>query len=104
MKEVAMLMDVSESVVSKWMSNDRKPSFTSALAAGDLFKVDAGRLARADFGDLLAHELADAERYKEVEATIERKRREMAKQRIVVPLQTLPRRGATKRRGPKKTH
>jgi transcriptional regulator with XRE-family HTH domain len=71
MKRAAALADVSESVVSKWASGDRHPSFTSALKFAVIFDVPADRLARADFGELLENELADAEKFRRVEKTLE---------------------------------
>lgn len=73
-KEAADMLGLSQSVLSKWQSGARQPSFSSALAAGDFFGVPADRLARADFSDLLANELAEAGRYAEVEAEIRRRR------------------------------
>src|SRR5947209_9088829 len=70
MKEVAALTGVSESVISKWVSGDRWPSFGSALRIADFFEVDATKLARADFSDLLASDLANPERYATVEQRI----------------------------------
>ena len=61
---------------------------------GDFFKIDPGRLARADFGDLLEHELADAERYRQVEKTLKRLKREWSGEGKVVPIQ---------KRSPRKT-
>lgn len=66
------LVGISDSTLSKWQSGARNPSFTTALKVGDFFRVDEGRLARADFGDLLENELADAERYWAVERAIRR--------------------------------
>jgi hypothetical protein len=50
-------------------SGDRTPSFKYALEVGDLFGIDPGRLARAEFPDVL--ELADAERFRKAEETLE---------------------------------
>lgn len=75
-RQFSMLVDVSESALGKWASGDRNPSFSSALKIGDVFHIPPDRLARADFGDLLEHELADAERYRQAEETLERLRRE----------------------------
>jgi transcriptional regulator with XRE-family HTH domain len=75
MKELAMLINASESVINKWSSGDRHPSFTYALKVGDLFQVDPGKLARLSFDELLEREL-DAERYRKAEAEIERLKRE----------------------------
>lgn len=68
------MLGLSQSVLSKWQSGARQPSLSSALSAGDFFGVPADRLARADFSDLLANELAEPERYAEVEAEIRRRR------------------------------
>jgi transcriptional regulator with XRE-family HTH domain len=69
-KDAAELLGLSQSVLSKWQSGARQPSFTSALGAGDFFGVPADRLARADFEDLLVNELADPMRFQAVEARI----------------------------------
>jgi transcriptional regulator with XRE-family HTH domain len=74
-KEFSRMADVSESVISKWLAGKRNPSFTSARVVGGFFRVNAMRLADADFGDLLADELADKERFREVEKEIEAGRR-----------------------------
>lgn len=58
------------STISKWGSGSRSPSFLTALKVGEFFGVSADRLATAPFEDLLAHELADPERFKAVEARI----------------------------------
>jgi transcriptional regulator with XRE-family HTH domain len=97
-RQLSVLANVSESVVSKWHSGDRQPSFASALKVGDFFKIDPGRLARADFGDLLEHELADATRFREVEETVERLKREWSGEQKVVPIPKRPGR-ARKTRG-----
>ncbi len=73
-RQFSELVDVSESVLSKWQSGDRSPSFGSALLIADFFGVPADRLARADFDELLTHELADPERFREVEGEIRRRR------------------------------
>jgi transcriptional regulator with XRE-family HTH domain len=90
MKQVAMAIDATESTLNKWSSGDRSPSFTSALRVGELFGVDPGRLARAPFEDLLEHELADAERYRRAEETLEELKREWSGEpaKKVVPMKT----------------
>lgn len=86
MKRFAVLAGVSESVISKWSSGDRHPSFTSAMKVAEIFEVDPGRLARAEFPDLLEHELADAEKYRRVEKTLEELSRKVeGKSEKVVP-------------------
>jgi transcriptional regulator with XRE-family HTH domain len=73
-REGADMMAMSRSALTKWATGDRRPSFTAALVVGDFFGVPADRLARADFADLLEHELADPDRFREVEAEIRRRR------------------------------
>jgi len=87
LRDVAMLIGASESVVNKWHSGDRNPSFTYALKVGDLFEVDPGKLARLSFDELLEHDLT-AEQYRKAEETIERLKREWeGKPDKVVPIQ-----------------
>jgi transcriptional regulator with XRE-family HTH domain len=85
LKDVAAAIGASESVVNKWRSGDRKPSFTYALKVGDLFQVDPGALARLDFDELLETHLT-AEKYRQAEETIERLKREWAGKSKVVPM------------------
>jgi transcriptional regulator with XRE-family HTH domain len=73
-REAADMLAMSRSALTKWATGDRRPSFTAALVVGDFFGVPADRLARADFADLLEHELADPQRFREVEAEIRRRR------------------------------
>ena len=73
-KEAASLLGMSQSAFSKWSSGDRNPSFATALTVGEFFRVPADRLARAEFGDLLEHELTSRERFEEVESEIARRR------------------------------
>jgi len=94
-RQFAAITDVSESVVSKWLSGDRNPSFASALKVADVFKIDPGRLARADFGDLLTHELADAERYRHVENHIRNVKRKLEREgHVVLPPKRTRQKGA----------
>ena len=87
MRDVAMLIGASESVVNKWQSGDRNPSFTYALKVGDLFQVDAGKLATMSFDELLEHDM-NAEQYRRAEEEIERLKREWeAKPDKVVPIE-----------------
>ena len=64
------MMSLSESASSKRAMGTRSPSFNTALAVGDFFNVPADRLARAEFGDLLEHELASKARFDLVEHKI----------------------------------
>jgi DNA-binding XRE family transcriptional regulator len=72
--EAAEILGMSKASFSAWNAGRRQPSFTTALLIGEFFNVPADRLARASFDDLLAHELADPERFREVEAEIRRRR------------------------------
>ena len=69
-KQAARMTGITESTLSKWSSGKRSPSFESAITVGETFGIEPGRLAKARFEDLLAHELADPERYREVEKRI----------------------------------
>jgi transcriptional regulator with XRE-family HTH domain len=73
-KEAAALMGFSVAAFTKWFAGARNPSFTSALQAGDFFQIPADRLAREPFENLLERELADPQRFREVEAEIRRRR------------------------------
>jgi transcriptional regulator with XRE-family HTH domain len=73
-KETAKLLGMSQSAFSKWASGSRQPSFTTALAIGEFFRVPADRLARAEFSELLANELSSADRFKAVEHDIRLRR------------------------------
>jgi DNA-binding XRE family transcriptional regulator len=72
--EAAEMLGMSKQSFSAWNSGRRQPSFTTALLIGELFQLPADRLARAEFADLLAHELADPVRFAEVEAELRRRR------------------------------
>jgi transcriptional regulator with XRE-family HTH domain len=72
--EAAEMLGMSKQSFSAWNSGRRTPSFTTALLVADFLGVAADRLARASFEDLLAHELADPDRFREVEAEIRRRR------------------------------
>jgi transcriptional regulator with XRE-family HTH domain len=75
-KQAAVLFGVSASAMSKWSSRERKPSFETALKISEILRMEPGRLARADFGDLLAHELADTDRFGAIETEAAKVRRE----------------------------
>lgn len=76
--EAADLLGFSQQAVSEWVSKTRKeprqPSLATVLKVAEFFQVNGHRLVEADFDDLLSDELADAERYREVEAEIRRRR------------------------------
>lgn len=73
-KEAAKMLSMSESAFSKWAMGTRSPSFSTALAVGEFFNVPADKLARAEFGELLEHELADKQRFEIVEQRIAKQR------------------------------
>ena len=68
----AQLLGVSEASMSAWMNGRSTPSLPKAIDIADLFQISTDRLMGAEFADLLQHELADAERFKRVEARIRR--------------------------------
>jgi transcriptional regulator with XRE-family HTH domain len=72
--EAATLLGMSKASFSAWNAGRRQPSFNTALLIGEFFGVTPDRLARADFEDLLANELANPARFREVEAEIRRRR------------------------------
>ncbi len=69
-KDAAPLLGISQSALTKWKEGSRSPSFKTLVKIGDFLGLSADRLARADFADLLAHELADPERFERVEREI----------------------------------
>jgi transcriptional regulator with XRE-family HTH domain len=74
LKEAAEILGFSEAAFTKWANGSRSPSFTSALVAGDFLRIPPDRLARAEFIDLLEHELSDRERFEAVEKEIRQRR------------------------------
>jgi transcriptional regulator with XRE-family HTH domain len=70
----AQLLGVSEATMSSWMNGKSTPSLAKAIDIADLFQVSTDRLMGAEFSDLLAHELADPDRFDRVEKRIKRGR------------------------------
>jgi transcriptional regulator with XRE-family HTH domain len=68
----ATLLGVSEATMSAWMNGKSLPSLSKAIAIADLFQISTDRLMGAEFADLLAHELADPDRFDRVEVRIRR--------------------------------
>lgn len=68
----AQLLGVSEATMSSWMNGKSQPSLAKAIDIADLFQISTDRLMGAEFADLLAHELADPERFERVETRIKR--------------------------------
>ena len=68
----AQLLSVSEATMSAWMNGKSQPSLAKAIGIADLFQLSTDRLMGAEFADLLAHELADPDRFERVEARIRR--------------------------------
>ena len=71
----AQLLGVSAATMSAWMNGKATPSLNKAIGIADLFQISTDRLMGAEFVELLEHELADPERFKRVEARIQRKAR-----------------------------
>jgi DNA-binding XRE family transcriptional regulator len=70
----AALVGVSGATMSAWMNGKTSPSLTKAIAVAELFQLSANRLMGAEFSELLANELADPERFRQVEERIRRGR------------------------------
>jgi transcriptional regulator with XRE-family HTH domain len=68
----AQLLGVSEATMSAWMNGKSRPSLGKAIGIADLFQISTDRLMGAEFADLLAHELADPDRFERVETRIRR--------------------------------
>lgn len=68
----AQLLGVSEATMSAWMNGKSQPSLGKAIGIADLFQLSTDRLMGAEFADLLAHELADPDRFERAEARIRR--------------------------------
>lgn len=68
------MLGMTKAALSAWNAGRRQPSFATALEVSKLFKVSADRLANAPFEDLLSNELSDPERFRLVEAEIQRRK------------------------------
>jgi transcriptional regulator with XRE-family HTH domain len=71
----AQVLGVSAATMSAWMNGKATPSLSRAIAISELFEIPTQRLMGAEFVELLDQELADPERFKRVEARIQRKAR-----------------------------
>lgn len=60
----------SAGALSEWLTSKTTPRTDKLIEVERLFEVPALRLMKADFGDLLANELSDRERYERVEQKI----------------------------------
>jgi DNA-binding XRE family transcriptional regulator len=70
----AQLLGVTSATMSAWVSGKSHPSLQKAVLVADLFQISTDRLTGAAFTDLLEHELADPDRYSQVEERIRRGR------------------------------
>ena len=68
----AQLLGVSEATMSAWINGKSTPSLAKAIDIAELFQISTDRLIGAEFSDLLAHELADPDRFGRVETRIKR--------------------------------
>ena len=68
----ATLLGVSAATMSSWINGKATPSLSRAILIADLFQISTDRLMGAEFADLLEHELSDPERFRKVEARIQR--------------------------------
>ena len=68
----AQILHISPMAFSAWRSGSREPSLRTVLAIAEFFEVSADGLMTMPFRDLLRSELGDPDRFKRVEAKIER--------------------------------
>jgi transcriptional regulator with XRE-family HTH domain len=55
------VVGISVQTLSEWQYGKREPSLDSLLKLEAFFEIPGTRLLNAEFADLLAHELADAD-------------------------------------------
>jgi transcriptional regulator with XRE-family HTH domain len=70
----AQLLGIAPASVSAWLNGRATPSLSKAVAIAELFEISVDRLLRAPFVDLLTSELADRQRFEQVEARIQQHR------------------------------
>jgi len=101
--DAADLLGFSQQAISEWVSKTRaeprQPNLTTLLRCADFFHISGDRLARADFAELLEQELADADRFRQVEAEIRRRRSKLVPVRIGEPTELLKGTRVAKLRG-----
>lgn len=68
------LFHLSPQAISDLSYGKREPSLSTAQSVSTFFQIPIDRLLNASFGELLETDLASAERFRKVEAEIERKR------------------------------
>jgi transcriptional regulator with XRE-family HTH domain len=81
-QSASRLLGVSKQSLSYWLNGHRPPSLESVAKLAETFEVDAMRLVYAPFPELLENELADVERYRQVELKL---RKEATRLRFVGP-------------------
>lgn len=70
----ANLLGVSGATMSSWLNGRSSPSLGKAITIAEFFQLSTDRLMGAEFVDLLGTELADRDRYEQVEERIRRAR------------------------------
>ena len=70
----ATLIGVAPATMSAWLNGRATPSLSSVIAIADLFQIGTDRLLATPFVELLERELADRQRYLDVEQKIKQRR------------------------------
>jgi transcriptional regulator with XRE-family HTH domain len=68
--QAAKLLGVSPQALSDWANGKRRPRLDAIMTVSEFFEIPVERLLKADFADLLAHELSDKARYQRVERKV----------------------------------
>ena len=71
----APLLGMSPQHLALLMNGKRNPTYERLRAIGDLFGIQTDRLVDASFEDLLQHELADPQRFRDTEQRIQKRER-----------------------------
>ena len=75
--QLAKLLGLSPQTISTWRSGKRRPSGDAFMAVGSFFEIDPVQLNQRSFEELLSW-VANADRFKAVEAKIKRARMRVA--------------------------
>lgn len=67
----ALLLDMSPQHLALLMNGKRNPTYERLRAIGDLFGIQTDRLVDTPFEDILEHEIADPQRFRDTEQRIQ---------------------------------
>ena len=70
----AALLGITPATLSSWLNGRASPNLHRAISVAQLFRINTERFLQVPFSDLLAHELADPERFEQVEREIHARR------------------------------